>query len=298
MRRRSPVAAAALGLALLWALPARSQPVASVDGRGRMVRLASPPRRIVSLAPAVTEILFALGVGDRVVGATAFCDYPPAARRIPRVGDSTISVEKIVSRRPDLVVASGSADRKAIDAMERMPSFRVPIFVVDPNSFEGLYAAIGAIGRIVGRPQQAAALCGSIRARVDAVVRAVSARADRPKVLIVVQPEPLWVAGSGTFMDEMVRLAGGVDVASGAGTGYHTFPIEKALAARPDVVLVGKEGLSRIRSSELWKATPAYRSNRIYAIDPSIAARPGPRLADALEQIARLLHPGIVFGRR
>lgn len=298
MRRRFVPAVLLICLAAIPAVSARCQPVASVDGRGRMVRLGAPPKRIVSLAPAVTEILFALGVGGRIVGATAYCDYPPAARRIPRVGDSAISVEKVVALKPDLVVASGSANRKAVEALERMPSGRIPVFVVDPNSFGGLYSAIGAIGRIVGRSQAAAALCAAMRTRVETVTRAVAARPDRPRVLVVVQPEPLWVAGADTFMDELVRLAGGVNVAAGAGIGFRTLPLEQALADRPEVILVGREAIDRLRTSPLWRATPAFHANRIYAIDPSVFARPGPRLVDALEQIARLLHPGIALPRK
>ncbi len=294
MPSRLALTASLLAACLLSATLALAQPVVGADGRGRVVRLAAPPKRIVSTAPAVTEMLFALGVGGRVVGATAFCDYPPAAKRIPRVGDSSISVEKIVALRPDIVFASGSANSKAIATLERMPSFRAPVFVIDPTSLSGVYSALVAVGRVVGRQQQAVALATAMRARADRVAAATGAAREHPSVLIVVQPEPLWVADRGTFMAELVAKAGGQNLASG--TGFHTMTVEKALAARPDVILVGSEGLAKLRANALWHATPAYRSGRIYPIDPSVAARPGPRLVDALEQIARLLHPGLKLG--
>jgi iron complex transport system substrate-binding protein len=268
---------------------AAPQPLSVVDARGKRVALRSAPRRIVSLTPANTEILFALGLKGRVVADTAYCDYPPEARSLLHVGDMNISVEKVIAQRPDLVAASRSANRRAVEQLERA---RIPVFTVDPKNLAETYAAIRAIGQITGQAGKAEAVIRQMRSRVAAVRAAVAKDPAKPRVLIILQADPLWVAGSGNFLDELVTLAGGVNVARDAGTGYHTLSPERVALLKPDVIIVPKEDAARVRSRAGWGSLPAVQRNAVYSPDPDLMNRPGPRLAQGLEEIARLLHPG------
>lgn len=260
------------------------------DARGRLVTLASPPKRIVSLAPGTTEMLFALGLGNRIVGVTSYCNFPSAATRLPKIGDVNTSIEKVVARRPDLVVASASGNRKALERLDAIKSRKITTFAVDPNTFEELYRDLERLGRITGAAREAQELIASMRKR-ESAVRARVARLPRVRVLAIAQVEPLWVIGPGTFVHDVIERAGGVNVVGDTQKGYHVFSVEEALLRKPDAVLIGKEGAARLRAHPAWRAVPAVRDNRLYALDPDILARPGPRLVEALEQLASLLHP-------
>jgi len=265
--------------------------VSAVDARGKRVTLPALPRRIVSLTPANTEILFALGLKGRIVADTTYCDYPPEAKTLPHVGDSNISIEKVIAQKPDLVVASASASKKAIEQLERLGSRRIPVFAVDPKNMHEVYAAIRSIGQITGQTRQAEQVARSMQARVARVRKAVASARSRPRVLVVVQADPLWVVGSENFMDELIRLAGGENATRDAGPGYHAYSVERVVVRKPDVILIGHESAARIRSKPGWSNLPAVQRNALYAPDPNKFSRPGPRLAEALEELARMLHP-------
>lgn len=274
----------------LLSSPARAaSPLSATDARGIKLTLPSPPRRIVSLTPANTEILFALGLRGRIVGVTAFCDYPPEAKQLPRVGDVNISVEKVLALKPDLVVASASASRKAIGRLESLRSTRLPVFATDPNDFAGLYRDIRALGRITGQTHQAEMLVKSMQRRVEKVRKAVGKQAHIPRVLYVLQTNPLWVAGSSNFIDELIRMAGGQNVAGGAGRGYCTYSSEKVIVRDPEVILTTKETAPHLFNLPGWSRVTAVRRKAIYILGEE-AVRPGPRLVNALEKLVRLLH--------
>ena len=286
--RRGVVWASAM-IALL-SLGARAQRVSVADDRGVRVTLPAPPKRIVSLMPANTEILFALGLGGRVVGVTDYCDYPPEARRLPRVGGLTTSLEKVLSLRPDLILASASGNRKAIEALEALPEPRPPVFAVDPKTLPDLYSAVLAIGRLTGRTPQAEAVVRKMRAQAAAVAARVRRARSRPRVLFVLSREPLWVVGSGNFMDEMISAAGGTNVAREVGPGYHPWNLERVVAEQPDAILTTTEGLDRFVGRPGWSSVRAVRRRAVLAVGYA-AVRPGPRLVDAIARIADWLHP-------
>lgn len=236
-------------------------------------------------------MLFALGLKGRIVATTTYCDYPPEAKTLPHVGDVNISIEQVIAQRPDLVVASASASKRAIEQLERLEGRQIPIFAIDPKSFEEVYAALHAIGQITGQTRQAAQLTRRMRARVAQVRRVVARAKSRPRVLVVLQAEPLWVAGSDNFLDELIHQAGGENVTRDVGPGYHPYSAERVVARKPDVILVGHETAARIRHKPGWANLPAVRRNALYSPDPNIFSRPGPRLVDALEWLAQRLHP-------
>ncbi len=284
--------AAAVGVWLCVASAACAQSLSAVDDRGVRVTLPAAPRRIVSLMPANTEILFALGLGGRVVGVTDYCDYPPEVRKLPKVGGMNTSIEKVLALRPDLVVASASGNRKAIEALAAVRGGRVPVFAIDPKTLPTLHAAIRAIGRVTGRADRAEALDQKLQARAAAVAARVKRQPTRPRVLFVLQAEPLWVVGSGNFMDELIAAAGGVNVARGAGQGYRPWTLERVVAANPDVILTTMEGLDRFRGRPGWSAVKAVRSGAVHRLGYE-AVRPSPRLVDAIERVERLLRGAV-----
>jgi iron complex transport system substrate-binding protein len=266
----------------------------SIPCGGAQVEPAAPARRIVSLAPSATEILFALGAGDRLVGVCSFCDHPAGVAAVPRVGTFTSpSIEAIVAARPDLVIAArGPATVGAVAAVGRLG---VPVLLVEDTTLDAVWTAITEIGRRTGREDAAGTLASELRGRLDRV-RARLADAAPRRVLVVVGQTPLIVAGVGTFVDDLIHVAGGVNVAADTGQPWPRLSIETVLARAPEVIIDSaldhEEGADR----GLWDrfpTLPAVRDNRVHAYRSFAALRGGPRLADAAEEFARLIHPEI-----
>jgi len=268
--------------------------LACSGGPSRVGTDPGPPSRIVSLAPALTEILFALGLDDRVVGVTEFCDYPPRARKKTRVGGYVNpSVEAILALAPDLVLVSPAAgNREAALAIERAG---VRLGVVDADDLAGTFAAIETVALLCGVEDRGIELAREVRARIDAVVARVSDR-ERVPALFCLQTEPLIVAGNGTLPAELLELAGGRNVVDVA--GYPRLGVESLLDLAPEVIVhsrmdtaaPGVEAAARTFWAR-WPSIPAVREGRVHVIDASAALRPGPRVADAVELLAGILHP-------
>lgn len=245
------------------------------------------PKRIVSLSPGTTEMLFALGLGKRVVGDTTYCDYPPAAKAIAKVGDVNTSDEKVLALHPDLVVADGVANARAVARLTRL---HLPVLAVTPTSLAGVEDSLRQIGARTGMGARANVVIGQMehKLRLAAQIAAADHR-PRPRVLVVVQTAPLWTAGRGTFMDDLVTRAGGVNVGS-AISGYGTFSKEQLIIHPPDVILGDAGTQAAFQANPLLRRLPAVRAGRIFAIDPDLTSRPGPRLADGLVLVARAIH--------
>jgi iron complex transport system substrate-binding protein len=255
--------------------------------------------RIVSLAPSVTEILFAIGAGDRLVGVCSFCDRPPEVAAIARVGTfTTPSIESILAVRPDLLVAvRGPATMDAVAAVRRIG---VDTLVVEDTTLDAVWAAIDALGARTGRTEAAASLTAAMRGRFDAIRDRV-AGARRRRVLVVVGQTPLIVAGGGTFVEELIEIAGGTNVAADTGQPWARLGLETVLARAPEVII--DTALSHEEGADpgLWArfpTLPAVREGRVHAYHPFAALRGGPRLADAAEEFARLIHPERYAGGR
>ncbi|HEX7126028.1 MAG TPA: cobalamin-binding protein [Thermodesulfobacteriota bacterium] len=267
-----------------------------VDDLGREVSLAAAPRRIVSLAPNLTEIVFALGLGDRLVGATDFCDYPPEVSRVPRVGGvASPSAERIVALRPDLVLATTAGNgRDEILALARLG---LPVVVSAPRDVDAVARSFELIGRAAGVPDRGLALASAFRGRIDAVRRRVAGR-PRPRTLVVVWPDPIVAAGPSSFVASLLAVAGGVNALSGHGgrltEQYPTLGVESVLALAPEVIVLAAfpgttiETLDRLGR---YPQLPAVRDGRLATIPQDLLIRPGPRLADAAEALAEVLHP-------
>ncbi len=275
-------------------LPGISQALTVVDQTGHTVTMPAAPRRIVSLVPGVTEILFAIGAQDAIVGVTDFCDYPPDARRKARVGDMLApNLETLVSLKPDLVVATRSGNRE--ETFDQLKRLGLLVYLVDePPSIAGVLRLVGGLGQLTGRQAAAAAVVAGVERRIASVRQRVAGRS-RPRVLYVLWPEPLIVPGRGSLISELIASAGGESVTADQAQGYPRMSLEAAVGRAPEVIILARHGAGTGPAArEQWQrleSLPAIRSGRLYAADGDLLHRYGPRVADGLELLARLIHP-------
>ncbi len=291
------LAAVVAFLALSSAGPAAIREV--TDQTGRQVRVVENPQRLVSLAPSVTETLFALGLGERIVGVTDYCDYPPEAKTKSRVGNVlNPSLEAILALRPDLVL--GSPDANRIETADRIERLGIPVYGVRARSLDETFASVEDLGRLLGRAAEAQRLVESLRARLRAVERRVTGR-ERPKVLFVVWYRPLTTAGGKSFVNDVIRRAGGVSIAEDLEPEWPRMSLEEALKRDPDVILFPRTEAFAPDPAEFdrlsgWREMRAVRNRRMHFVSDSII-RSSPRLLDALEEVAAILHPPSEDGR-
>ncbi len=287
------MSAPALVLGLVLALAAPAAAFTARDMLGREVTLAAPPRRIVSLVPSVTEILYALGAEDRLAGVTDFCDYPPAARQKPRVGGMIDpSLEAIVALKPDLVIVTTEGNRE--ETLAQLKRLRIPTYLVAAHRVSDTTALVGHVGELTERRDAAAALVARLEQRIAAVTSAVLTR-PRPRVLYVLWPEPLIVPGRESLVTELIRLAGGESITAGEGESYPRYSLEAAIARAPEVILLADHGAGTGPvDEEKWRgftSLPAIRAGRLHRVNGNLLHRYGPRIVDGLEQLARAIHP-------
>ena len=283
----------ALALALCF-LPGIAQALTVVDHTGRAVTLTAAPRRIVSLVPGVTEILFAIGAQDALVGVTDFCDYPAEARRKARVGDMLApNLETLVSLRPDVVVATRSGNRE--ETFDQLKRLGLPVYLVDePPSIADVLQLVGGLGRLTGRRDAAAAVAAGLERRITAVRERVAGR-PHPRVLYVLWPEPLIVPGREAIVSELIQLAGGQSLTAGDADAWPRYSLEAAVAKSPEVILLANHGAGTgAIAMDQWRGLtelPAVKAGRLRSVDGDLLHRYGPRVVDGLEQLARAIHP-------
>lgn len=281
------------------ATPSSATPAATVvaapitihDDAGRVVTFATAPQRIVTAAPSATELAFALGLGDAVVAVDKYSNYPPQATSKTSIGSYIDpDLESIVGANPDLVLVTDVHLAKLVPALEAR---QIPTVVLSARSIEGVYVDLELLGQITGRREQAGTLIDQLRGRVARVEQAV-AGATPVRTFYEIDPT-LYTAGPGTFIDDVIRRAGGTNIAAGATTAYPQLSQEEVVRADPEVIILADESAggspATVHARQGWSRVSAVASNRIFAIDPDIASRPGPRIVDALEQIAHILHP-------
>lgn len=269
---------------------AASFPLALTDDLGHRVTLAAPPQRIVSLAPSVTELLFALGVGDKVVGVTRWCNYPAAARKLPKVGDVSLSEEQIVVLRPDLIVGDGALERPFLD---RLAKLGWPVLAVRPQRVAEVARALSLLGRATGVPEAGEKAARQYRERLAKLSAEGARLARRPggpvRTFVWLDPDGLYTAGPGTFLDELITLAGGRNIAGEARTPWPLLSEETLLLADPEVIVVTPFSPEAVRKKPRWQGITAVRAGKVYQVDPDLLSRPGPRLLDGLQALIALI---------
>jgi len=280
-QRSITVCLSVASLILLCALDVLAQPAA-----------APRPKRVVSLAPSVTETVFALGFGDRLVGVTTYCDYPAEAQKLPKIGGfMSPSLEAIVAKRPDFVIGVGSAtDPVKAREMERLG---LKVTLISLASVSDILNSIKSIARLLGSPQAGEKLVRKITLQFDEVKKRV-APAPLRSILLAVGLRPLVAVGGKNFIDELITLAGGKNIAGNAAQPWLNLPDEYVVAKAPQVIIEAGMGSERGPSGKNWSdlaSIPAVKERRVYAYQSDKILRPGPRIGEGLEEIARLVHP-------
>jgi iron complex transport system substrate-binding protein len=264
-----------------------------VDMLGREVTLPAPPRRIVSLVPSATELIFALGGEDRLVGRTDYCDYPPAAKSKPSVGGMIApSLETLVALRPDLVLATTSGNRE--ETFTKLKQLGIPVYAIHAHRVAEMLDVTARLGELTGRQAAVTTLVAEIERRLRAVADAVRPY-PRPRVLYVLWPDPLLVPARDAIVTELIGLAGGESITAGERGDYPRFSIEAAVARAPEVILLARHGtgtgpMARDKWDRLT-SLPAVKAGRIHPVDGNFMHRYGPRVVDGVERLARVIHP-------
>ncbi len=281
-------------------------PVTISDSRGQSVTVEGRPTRIVSLIPSNTEILFSLGLDERIVGVTEYCDFPERAKAKPKIGDLlTFSVERILGTRPDLVLATTDNPGEVIKGLEQLG---VTVFVLNPQTVQQVAEAMVTVGRLTGTQSRADSLVNDMRNRMNLVATRLRGIAATERVTVFLgNPKypSQWTPGPGTFTSHIIELSGGTNVVHDIGEGtWGVYSLENLVAKDPDVLLVTTDGneprdvtvdaISDVASSlPGWRELSAVRNKRIHAITGNWISRPGPRVILSVEEIARLLYPSL-----
>jgi iron complex transport system substrate-binding protein len=294
-----------IGFALFLAGCSRSQPPARdtsnltqiTDEAGRTITVPQPVTRFVSLAPNLTEIVFALGAGDGLVGRTTYCTFPAEAQRVETVGDTLKpSIERIIALKPQVVFVSTASQLEAFTT--ELEAHQIAVYVTDSHDLDGVFSSMRRIGEVLGKRAEADALLEQLERRVKAVEQQVAVRAP-VRVFYQMSDEPLYTIGRDAFITDLLKRAGGISVTADVPGAWPKFSAESALAARPEAIILptgGSMGNANSNIAAALKQSPAALHGRVYKINDDLLSRPGPRSVDGLEELARSLHPE-VFGK-
>ncbi len=260
------------------------------------INASEKPQRIISLAPSITEVIFALEQSEKLAGATQFSDYPEEARLLPKVGSYVkLDIEKIVALKPDLCIAIKDGNPKG--TITRIEALKIPVFAVNPVNLETVMETISAVGELLGAQPKADALVHRMRSRIKDVADRVAGVSARPRVFLQIGVAPIVSAGTATFIHELIQKAGGRNVAQGA-VSYPRFNTEDIIRLQPDIIIITSMArgvtFENVKAGwQRWKSIPAVLNERIYIADSDLMNRPSPRLVDGLERMAHIIHPAL-----
>ena len=271
-----------------------------IDETGRRINITTAPQRIVSLAPGITETLYALDIDNKIAGVTTFCNWPAAARTKTRIGGFTNpSIEKIVSLKPDLIIATADGNRK--DTVQQLERLNLPVYVTNPSDTNGVLKSILHIGEITNREKEAQILVGKLQKRLNNVAYQIRHKR-KPRVFFQIGLEPVITAGRGTLINEVIERAGGVNVAGNDVANYPHYSAEGIIGAAPEIIIfapmINDKEFAAVK--KFWKEfgeLPAVKNNKIYPMNADLINRASPRIFDAVEKMALILHPDLKFSR-
>jgi len=267
-----------------------------LDDTGRKLYLAKHPKRIISLAPSITEMLFALGLNAEIVGVTEFCDFPPEALNKPKVGYAQPNLETIVALQPDLILAPKSFLRA--DILGKLEQLKIPTFMLEPTAVEDILSHIQLLGRMVGKTPEANKETARIRKRIADLSSRLEGLS-RPTILYVINSEPFITVGPGSYIHHLIELAGGTNAAENANSPYPRLSMEEVLKQDPEYILfpVGKfEGIPQAEQDKWkrWTMISAVKQGQLFQIQADLLNRPGPRVIEGLEILVQVLHPEVM----
>jgi iron complex transport system substrate-binding protein len=294
MRKKVLVGFLILLSSLLWAPYAHSSSQRFKDEVGREVIVPFPPKKIVSLAPNITEILFSLGLDQEIVGVSIHCNFPEKVQSKVRVGSYiSLDFEKIVSLKPDLIIATGAGNTR--DMVDRLERLGFPTYVIFPKNVEDVIQSVGHLSQLVGREKEGAEIIQEMKRRRERVME-LTLGLPRPRVFLQIGEAPIVTVGKNSFADDLIRLAGGDNVAGNEKEMYPRFGMEEILKRSPEVILISSMNprgnyQKVLQEWSRWKTIPAVKNGQIYLIDSDLIDRPSPRIIEGLEEMARVLHP-------
>lgn len=264
-----------------------------IDDAGRKLYVAKAPTRVVSLAPSITEMLFALGLDEQIVGVTDFCNFPVAAKSKSKVGYTNPNLESLVALRPELIVAPREFHRANV--LAKLEELKIPVLLLEATSVESIFSHIHTLGRIFDRSTEAHAMTAAMRSRMAEISRRTE-HLPRIRVLYVINSQPLITVGPGSYIHQMIGLAGGLNIASEAKAPYPRLTMETVLQEDPEILLFPRGSVETVPRSEQeawrrWTTVTAVRDNRLREVPADALNRPGPRVMEGLEALARAIHP-------
>ena len=266
----------------------------TTDQAGRTITVPDRVTRFVSLAPNLTEIIYAIGAGDGLVGRTTYCNYPAEAQQVEAVGDTLKpSIERIIALRPQIVFVSTASQLEAFTS--ELEAHQIAVYVTDSHDLEGVFRSIERLADVLGKRTQADALLKQLRARLNAVAQKVNSQPP-VRVFYQVSDEPLYTIGRDAFITDLIKRAGGISVTADVPGAWPKYSAESALAARPEAIVLptgGSMGDANSNVASALKRSPAVANGRVYKINDDHLSRPGPRAVDGLEDLARALHPDV-----
>jgi iron complex transport system substrate-binding protein len=283
----------ALVISLLLNISVEGEERLLTDEIGRKVKIPHSAKRIISLAPSITEILFALGLNEEIVGVTSFCDYPETASTKPRIGGFiNPSIEKIVSSKPDLIIAIRDGNRW--ETIHRLNELGFPVYVVDPRNFDGVMRTIRNIGEIVEKRDASVRIIQNMVTRKENILN-LTQSLSKPRVFFQVGDVPIITVGRGTLANDLIRLAGGENISEDEPVNYPLYSIETVMLKAPEVIIISsmeskRDCMSLIKKWQDWKNIPAIKRKSIYVIDSNLVDRPTPRIIEGLEAMVKMIH--------
>lgn len=258
------------------------------DDVGRKVKIPEKIERAVSLAPNLTEEIFAVGAGGKLIGVTTYCDYPADAQKIAKIGDTlNPNLENIIALKPQIVFVSTASQMQSFT--EQLERQNIAVFITNPQDVEGVYRSLYQIGEVMNETEKANQLVDEVKKRVADVETRTQAASD-VKVFVQIAREPLFTVGKTSFITDLINRAGGVSVTSNLDEAYPKFSKESALVLQPEAIILS-ESEDNLSANDVFKDSPAMKNGKVFKIKADLISRPGPRIVEGLEQIARALHP-------
>jgi iron complex transport system substrate-binding protein len=286
---------------LLFCISVEGKERLLIDEIGRRVRIPHSIKRIVSLAPSITEILFDLGLNEEIAGVTDFCDYPEAALNKPKIGGfANPSIEKIVSLKPDLIIATRDGNRR--ETIQRLNDLGFSVYVINPKGFDGVMRTIENIGEVVGRGDESRRIIRNMMIKKEHIVT-LTRSLPKPRVFFQVGDAPMITVGNGTLANDLICLAGGRSISEDEQMSYPLYSIETTISKAPEIIIISsmeskKSYLNLIKMWQNWKSIPAVKMDAIYVVDSNLVDRPSPRIVEGLEEMLRIIHPEALGEKR
>lgn len=271
------------------------------DEMGRKVKIPYPAKRIISLAPSITEILFALGLNEEIAAVTNFCDYPEAVLKKPRIGGFiNPSIEKIVSLKPDLIIATRDGNRW--ETIHRLSDLGFTVYLIRPKSFSGVMKAIHHIGVMVGREEESRKIIVNMISKKEEIATRTKSL-PKPKVFFQIGYAPIMTVGRETLADDLIRLAGGNSISRDESVSYPLYSVETIISKGPEIIIMSsmeskRDYLNLVKKWQNWTSIPAVKKNAIYVVDSNLVDRPTPRIVEGLEALAKMIHPEVLGEKR